>query len=399
MKVLQVNTVYGKGSTGKIVKDIHDICKNNDIQCLSAYRCRKKEEEIFEDTIEVSTEVDSRVHGVLARFTMFKGCFSIVKTMHFINKVSKYAPDIIHLHNLHGSYINLPLLFNYIKKKNISVVWTLHDCWGFTAICPHFSIVNCDKWKTGCQHCPQRSKYSSSPVDNTKYVWNMKKKWFTGMENVVIVTPSCWLEKLVKESFLKPYLIKTINNGIDLSIFKEVPSDFKKRYDIENKKIVLAVAFAWSYEKGLDVIFELARHLSDEYKMVVVGLDESTKKEDYSNILIIPKTNSQRELAEIYTAADVFINPTREEVLGLVNIEALACGTPVITFDSGGSPECVDKTCGSVVKKNDVEMMEKEIIRVCTEHPYSKENCIKRAMLFDKNQRLEEYISLYNSFK
>ncbi len=399
MKVLQINTVYAEGSTGKIVKEIQSVCKADGMECIAAYRCALKGMPKSEGTLEISAPFDSRLHGFLARTTMLKGCFSYFKTRSFIKKVKAYAPDLIHLHNLHGSYVNVGLLMKYIKKQNVPVVFTLHDCWAFTGICPHFTISGCDKWQRGCGSCPQRKKYSSSPIDFTGKMWRIKKKWFTGVQDLTVVTPSHWLESLVKKSFLKNYAVRVINNGIDLSVFKPVASDFRKKYSLQDKKIVLAVAFGWGYEKGLDVITELANRLPDDYRVVIVGTDDKTAALLPSQVIAVKRTNNQTELAEIYTAADVFVNPTREEVLGLVNVEALACGTPVVTFNAGGSPECIDDTCGVVVEVNDVDTTEKEILRICSTQPYSKEACRNRALLFDKDARIKEYIDLYKSFK
>lgn len=351
----------------------------------------------MEDAIAVSSKWDTRLHGQLSRFTMFKGAGSFLKTACFLRKVSRYAPDVIHLHNLHGSYINLPLLFRYIKKHHIPVVWTLHDCWAFTAICSHFTMVGCERWKTGCHDCPQKKRFSSAPIDLSKLVWKAKRAWFTGIPRTVIVTPSRWLANLAKESFLGTYQIKTIYNGIDLTTFQETKSGFRADNGLENKKLVLGVAFAWSYAKGLDVFLELSRRLTKEYRIVLVGTDPEIDQLLPNDIISIHCTKDQHELAAIYTAADVFVNPTREEVLGLVNIEALACSTPVITFDTGGSPECVNSTCGVVVPKDDVDAIEYEIIRICTQRPYRKQDCRKQAMRFNKMRRLMEYLDLYES--
>lgn len=395
MKVLQINTVYGEGSTGLIAKAIHDLCADYQIRCISAHRCVQKGKQPLEDSISISSKWGSRLHGLLSRFTMFKGAGSVIKTARFLKQVSLYAPDVIHLHNLHGSYINLPLLFRYIKKHNIPVVWTLHDCWAFTAICSHFTIVGCKKWRSGCHNCPQKKRFSSAPIDLSRFVWKVKKTWFTGIPQAVVVTPSHWLEGLVRESFLGGYQIQTIYNGIDLTTFTETESDFRADYGLENKKIVLGVAFDWSYAKGLDVFLELSKRLSKDYQIVLVGTNPEIDRILPDCILSIHRTKDQHTLAAVYTAADVFVNPTREEVLGLVNIEALACSTPVITFDTGGSPECISSTCGVIVPKDDVDTMEREIIRICTQKPYRKQDCRDQAMRFDKKQCLKQYLDLY----
>lgn len=393
MKILQINTVYAVGSTGKIVKELQNTCRKHGIDCLAAHRG-----DISSDAaIAVSSRFDSRVHGFLARSTMFKGCFSYLKTRRFLRRVKAYKPDLIHLHNLHGSYIHIGLLMKYIKKNHVPVVFTLHDCWAFTAICSHFTVAECDKWQSGCGKCPQRKECSSSPIDFTKSVWKLKKKWFTGVENLTVVTPSHWLEKLVGQSFLKEYPVKVIHNGIDLTVFHPVPSNFRCVYRLENKKIVLGVAFGWGYKKGLDVMIALAKTLPEDYVVVIVGTDDTIDKTLPSNVISIHRTNSQTELAEMYTAADVFVNPTREENYPTVNMEALACGTPVITFKTGGSTEMLDDTCGIAVPVNDVFAMEREILRVCEEQPFSKESCIEKALSFDKNALHEEYVKLYGN--
>lgn len=397
MKVLQINTVYGEGSTGKIAASIHEACKQDGIVCLSAYRGAPKGQPTQADTIAISSKWDSRLHGCLSKYTMFKGSGSFFRTLIFLRKVKQYRPDIIHLHNLHGSYVNIPLLFHYLKKYQIPVVWTLHDCWAFTAICSHFVIEKCDKWKTGCHQCAQRKRFSSAPIDFTKSVWKAKKRWFQGVSNLTVVTPSHWLENLVKDSFLKDYYVKTIYNGIDLNVFQYNETDFRYRYSLENRKIVLGVAFDWGYNKGLDVFVELSKRLNEQYQIILVGTNDKVDRELPENIISIHRVSNQYELSAIYSSADVFVNPTREEVLGLVNIEALACGTPVITFPTGGSPECIDDSCGVVVEADNTLMIEKEIIRICQNSPFSRESCRRRAMLFDKAERIEEYIELYHS--
>ncbi len=395
MRVLQINTVYAHGSTGNIAKAIHDICSEHEVECVSACRYIGKEQGSPEDVIEISSKWDSRLHGWWSRFTMLKGTGSICKTRRFLKKVRQYSPDIIHLHNLHGSYINLPMLFRFIKTHDIPVVWTLHDCWAFTAICSHFTIAQCDKWKTGCHHCSERKRFSSSPFDLTKSVWKAKKKWFNDVRRLTVVTPSDWLSDLVKQSFLGDYAVVTIHNGIDLQLFTETASDFRKKYGLENKKIVLGVAFDWGYHKGLDVFTALSKRLPDNYQIILVGTNDEIDDHLPKNILSIHRTNNQSELARIYATADVFVNPTREDTFPTVNLEALACGTPIVTFQTGGSPECLDPSCGVVVEVDRIDHLEREIIRICTQMPFHKVNCRRHAELFDKKQQLEEYIALY----
>jgi len=391
MKVLQINTVYARGSTGKIALDIHNICKENGIECLSAHRYA--EGEIFEDTIEVSSWLDCHIHNRLVRYTGMQGCYSKFKTFTFLKKVKKYNPDVIHLHNLHGSFINLKKLFGYIKKNNIRVIWTLHDCWTFTGICPHFVTENCDKWKTGCSKCPiKKYKLSSDP---SKKMHHLKKKWFLGVNDMTFVTTSIWIRDLFKQSFLKDYPTVVINNGINLNLFKPTYGDFREKYNLGNKKVVLGVASVWEKNKGIYDFIKLSKLLDDTYKIVLVGLSKEQLSQIPENMIGITRTSDANELAEIYTAADVFVNPTYCDTFPTVNLEAQACGTPVVTYRTGGSPECIDSNTGVVVECGDIDALKNEIIRVCEEKPFTSENCIKRAKLFDKKERFKEYIKLY----
>lgn len=345
----------------------------------------------------IGTFNSRRVNVALARITGFNGCFAWLETYKLLKKIDEFKPDIIHLHNLHDSYINLSMLFSYIKKHNVPTVWTLHDCWAFTGQCPHFTIVKCDKWKAGCHNCPQYKEYPASLYDNTKKMWQLKKKWFTGVKNMTIVTPSEWLAGLARESYLKQYPIEVINNGIDLNVFKPTHSNFREQYGIPGDKyIVLGVSFAWGYRKGLDCFVEMAEKLGEQYQIVLVGTDDEIDKNLPHNIISIHRTQNQKELAEVYSAAEVFVMPTREENYPTVNMEAIACGTPVVTFDTGGSPEMLDNKTGIVVNANDIEATKKAIKDICEKKRCNDEEYIVAySKNFDMKKRFAEYIELY----
>lgn len=396
MVIAEINTV-NYGSTGNIMLNVAEIARRHEHETYTFSRAwfSKKPSKCINDQF-FGYRLDNAMHRVVGPIVGLEGCFSYVGTRALISKLQKIHPDVIQIHNLHGWYINLPLLFNYIKKNNIRVVWTLHDCWAFTGHCPCFTMAKCEKWQTECRHCPQYRDYPQSYLDNSRRMYRLKKKWFTGVKDLTIVTPSEWLAGLVKQSFLKEYPVKVINNGIDLSIFKPTDSDFRAKYNIGDKHIVLGVAFGWGKRKGLDVFVELAQRLdAEKYQIVLVGTDDSVDALLPENVISIHRTQNQTELAEIYTAADVFANPTREEVFGLVNTEALACGTPGVTFNSGGSPECYDETCGVVVPCDDIDAMEKEIIRICEDHPYNAKSCMDHAKKYSNTIKFEEYIKLY----
>ncbi|MBU3197732.1 glycosyltransferase [Clostridium estertheticum] len=394
MKVLQINSVCGYGSTGRIATDIYRILEEQGHECLIAYGRGTAHEGI--NSIKIGTKFDNYMHVAKTRLFDLHGFASRKATKEFIKKAKEYDPDVIHLHNIHGYYINIELLFNYLKETNKPVVWTLHDCWAFTGHCAYFDYVCCDKWKNGCDRCPQKSSYPQSLLkDNSKHNYANKKELFTGVKNVTIVTPSKWLSNLVKESFLKEYDVKVINNGIDLNVFN--PKDkniFRKKYNLEEKFIILGVASIWEERKGSRYFLEISKLIDKNSRIVLVGLNDKQLSTLPQNIIGIKRTNNIEELAEIYSAADVYVNPTLEDNFPTTNLEALACGTPVITFNTGGSVESVDESCGIVVKKGNIEGLF-EIINKMNINKFDENDCIKMVKKFDKNDKFNEYIKLY----
>jgi len=395
MRIVQING-GAKGSTGKIMMGIAEVARaqGHEVLCASPITSTNRDAGADCGYYRIGTYNSRRMNVALARITGYNGCFAWIETHKLLKEIDKFHPDIIHLHNLHDSYINLPMLFSYIKKHDIPVVWTLHDCWSFTGQCPYFTMVKCDEWKTGCHDCPQYKEYPSSLYDNTKMMWRLKKKWFTGVKNMTIVTPSKWLAGLVKESYLRDYPVQVINNGIDLNVFK--PAEWGGGND---KYIVLFVSFGWNVYKGIDVIQKLSELLNDSYQLVVVGTDDFADAMLPMRVKKIHRIQNQAELARLYSRADVLANPTREEILGMVNIEANACGTPVVTFNTGGSPECIGEQGGIVVEEDNVNEMCKAIISVCETKCFSKKMCVKQAAKFEQEKKYAEYIGLYNRIK
>lgn len=392
MKIVQINTTCGIGSTGKICVGISQLLEERNIENYIFYSSKSNG---YKNGVQFSNDIYIKFQALKSRALGNYGFNSHIVTKRMIGELERIKPDIVHLHNIHGHDCNFEMLFNYLKKKQIKVIYTFHDCWAFTGYCPHFIMAKCDKWLNGCRNCCLSKRYSWF-FDKSANNFIKKRDALNGVD-LTVVTPSKWLAALVKQSFLNEYSVKVINNGIDLDTFKVYSSDFRKMYSIENKKVILGVSFGWSKNKGIDVFIKLSRKLPDNYRIVLVGTDDKTDLQLPDNILSIHRTNNQQELAEIYSAADVFVNPTREENYPTVNMEAIACGTPVVTFKTGGSPEMLDETCGSVVKCDDIDSLEKEIIRICTDKPYSKENCIKKSKEFDKNERYKEYLELYKS--
>ena len=394
--ILEINSI-NYSSTGNITLNIAKTARKEGYKVYTSCKYSRVGAKFqYEDQIYIGSRLERVICEELAYITGLKDHFNIIGTYKFLKKIDEIKPDLIHLHSLTDTYINLNMLFKYIRKHKIPVVWTFHDAWAMTGQCFVFETIGCRKWIEGCGHCPQlQEKPASLFLDNTSYLWHKKKKMFTSIPNMTIVTPSNWLKDLVKQSFFKDYPVKVINNGINLDLFKPEESDFREKNNIQNSFIILGVAARWPMRKGLDVFIRLAKELPDKFKIVMVGTNEETDKLLPENILSIHKTFNQQQLVEIYTAADLFITPTREDNFPTVNIEALACGTPVLTYRTGGSPEIINEKCGSVVEKNDYEAFKNEIIRIEKERPYSKQDCIDRAKEFDMNKKFSEYTELF----
>ena len=393
MNIAFINAVP-YGSTGRILFQLADAAKarGHNTLCTTGFTWVKVRRE---DTFITSSIVEKTLHTYLARFTGRIGTFSRRATKRLLKKLDRFAPDVIHLHNLHGWFLNLPMLFDYIKEKNIRVIWTLHDCWAFTGHCPHFDMCGCEKWKTGCHSCSQHRLYPASLKDASEEMYEKKRAWFCGVENLTLVTPSHWLEGLVKQSFLKDYPTRTIHNGIDLSVFRPRTGKMTERFQNGARYTILGVSYAWDEKKGLDVFRSLAEELGENYRILLVGTDENTRRDLPANILTVDRTQNREELAELYTLATVFVNPTREENYPTVNMEAIACGTPVITFATGGSPEIPDEKSGESVEKNDVDALRLRIRAVCEGGLYPEADCLSRAEAFDEKHCIDAYLSLY----
>lgn len=350
----------------------------------------------YEDQIFIGTWLDRVISERLAYITGLNGSFNIINTFLYLNKLNKIKPDLIHIHNLCDNYINVKMLFNYINKHNIPVIWTLHDAWAYTGRCNGYT---CDKWKQGCGNCPNLKAYPPSLfVDNTASTYQKRKKLYTSVKNLTIVTPSKWLADLAKYSFFKDKEIKVINNGINLDIFKPIDSNFKKDNNIEDKYLILGLAYDWNDpRKGLSDFIQISKTLPNNYQILLVGTNEEIDTMLPNNIISIHKTHSQEELAKLYTAADVFVSPTKADNFPTVNIEALACGTPVITYDAGGSKESLTEKCGTYIKINDIETLQQKIIHTCENKLYKKEDCIKQSKNYNMYDIFNKYIILYDN--
>lgn len=314
--------------------------------------------------IRIGTKSDYLFHAGITRLFDLNGYGSRAATQRLLLQIEHFQPDVIWLHNLHGYYLNIELLFKWLKKHSqIKILWTLHDCWAFTGHCAHFSAVKCDRWKSGCGDCPQLKAYPKTyGADHTQRNYRQKQVCFTGLANLTIVVPSEWLARTVKQSFLKEYPVEVLHNQIDKSLFKPTPSGFREQYGLDGKTVILGAASVWDKEKGLLDFCRLREKLDSRFAIVLVGVTENQKRKLLPGILALPRTASPGELAKIYSAADVFVNPTHQDTYPTVNLEARACGTPVITYDVCGSPESAGGKY--IVKENDIDGLAEQIYKL-----------------------------------
>ena len=345
MKVLQVNSVVNTGSTGRIVESIGRILLKNGHSSHIAFGRDSKPSE--SNLIRIGNEIDIYFHGVKSLFSDRHGFGSKSATKKFIKEIDLIKPDIIGLHNIHGYYLNIELFFKYVKEKNIPIIWTFHDCWPLTG---HCAFMNCNKCKN-CQDMYPRSIFINQSIRN----FEDKERIFSGVNNLKIITPSIWLKKIVENSFFSCEVL-CISNGIDLNQFKFNPNHSKlnDKLNLKGRKIILGVANTWDKRKGLVDFIKLSRIIDKKFKIILIGLNKKQIKLLPNEVIGVGRTESISELAEYYSIADVFINPTYADNFPTTNLEALACGTPVITYNTGGSPEAIDEKTGIVVKQGDI---------------------------------------------
>jgi glycosyltransferase involved in cell wall biosynthesis len=399
--LLQINSIINTGSTGRIAEEIGQLAVNNGWNSYIAYA--RNENASKSRKIKIGSKLDIYWHVFITRAFDRHGLGSRRATKKFIKQIQAIKPDIIHLHNIHGYFINYKMLFHYLSQADIPVVWTLHDCWAFTGHCSHFVCAGCNKWQDICFACQEKKTYPVSFLfDRSRRNFNDKQESFLSVKNLTLVPVSIWLKTMCSKSFFKETPCNVIQNGIDLEIFKPSSEEDKKsclrKYNITADFIILGVASKWSTRKGFDDFISLALLLPDDCTVLLVGLSKKQISILPQNIIGISRTNAINDLVLLYSSADVFINPTWEDSFPTVNLEALACGTPVVTYNTGGSVEPITSETGYIVEQGDIEGLLQAIktIKHNEKHFYS-DNCRKRAVsLYNKRERYNEYLTLYN---
>lgn len=400
MRILQINAVYEKYSTGRNTKELHEFLQNNRIE---SYVASPDLGGLVDNCYCIGNRIDRKIHALCSRISGKQGYFSIKATKGLLNYMDDISPDIVVLGNLHGNYINLNMLLEYIKRKNIITVLVLHDCWFYTGKCVYYIEDNCSKWKNGCGECPALKKGNPSFFfDKSNKMLKDKEKHFEGIKNLAVVGVSKWVTDDVKLSILHGAKVITyIYNWIDLDLFSpDIVSNIRQIYCLGDKKIVLGVAMSWNIAKGIEIFNKLADTLPDEYQIVLIG-DYSKVKNPNKKIKFVGTINKSSELAQFYSEAYVFVNPSIQETFGKTTAESMACGTPVIAYNGTAMPELIGKDgkCGALVNSLNALDYKHEIenMSLC-DMSIIQQNCRNRATdLFDKDTNIRKYLELFDN--
>lgn len=397
-RLLIINVALNWGSTGKIVEGIGTLAQKQGWEVVVAHGARYKNLSYLL-SIQVSSKVGEWVHFVESSLFDAQGLGSRCETKRFLKELDDIKPDLVHIHNIHGCFINYPLLFNYLKEHNIPVVWTLHDCWAMTGHCTHFMLTNCVKWQTGCNHCPQKKTFPKTyMLDRSERNYSLKKGLFTSMPVMHITTVSNWLKGIAEASYLKKYPVTVVPNGIKTDVFVPEPTTIKEQYGLQGKKLLLAVAIGLDERKGRYDYIKLAEKLPVDYQLMLVGLTEEEQKALPKRIIGVKRTNGAKELAAYYSAADVLLSLSYEETFGLTIAEAMACGTSAIVYDNTAQPELITPETGKVVPTGDVDAVLSAIEEVCSKPKESySAACRKHSLAYDEKVTYQKYLDIYTA--
>lgn len=398
--ILRITTEINRGSIGRTSEQLGRLVLSNDWESYIAYGRTGGDSE--SKTIKIGDKFDLYSHVFLTRCFDLHGRGSINSTKSFVDKINLLKPDIIHLHDIHGYYLNYKILFDFLAKYNRPVVWTQHDCWAYTGHCAHYSEIGCYKWKTQCHNCPQKMTYPKSIcIDRSRENFIDKKKSFTSIDSMTIVTVSEWMKNQVKDSFLNKYPIVRIYNGVDVLLFRpyDNSSDVRKKYLLGDGKILIGVATSWVENKGFDDYLKLRRILNYDYTIVLVGLPKYKIAGLPRGIVGIERTDSVEELANLYSSASIVLNLSKEESFGKTTVEGLSCGVPGIVYNATASPELLDASTGRIVEKGNVESILNAISELSAlDRNITLANCRNRAVeLFNMEKNYNDYINLYKS--
>jgi glycosyltransferase involved in cell wall biosynthesis len=398
MKIMQINAVANIGSTGRTTIELADVLKEQGHNYYIVYS-EKRQNSTDENLYQMVPNFGKKMHAFLSRLFGLQGYFSTFSTLKLLRHISSIKPDVITLRNLHGNYINIPILLNYIANNNIPTVVVLHDCFFYTGRCMHYSASNCSKWQTGCFHCPRLKKDNVSWFfDRSKKMYKDKKYAFSKIKNLAVIGVSDWVTNEAKKSFLKDAkIIRRIYNWVHTDTFKPIPSDIRRKLNLEKKFVILGIASNWTKEKGVFDFIKLSK-LIDENSIIFLIGEMPNKLELQANIINVKSIDKLTELAKYYSLADVFLNLSIEETFGKVTAEALACGTPAIVYDTTGCAELIKENTGFVVPVNNINSLKEKILEIKEKgKAYYSDSCISHAREnFDYKTNAKKYIELYN---
>lgn len=398
--LLQINGCANIASTGRMAEDIGDVAIANGWKSYIAYgrsACKSNS-----NLIKIGSKVSVLCHVLQARFFDRCGRASIHSTNELLKQIDRISPDVIQLHNLHGYFVNVPLLLNYIAKHDIPTIWTLHDCWPITGHCAHFALSNCNKWRTLCYDCPIRNEYPKSFIDNSTNNYNIKKEAIENIPRISFITGSKWMYEIAKSSFIGNRSINIIPHGIDIDIFqpREEANKLRNKLGLSDKFVILATGTSWEDYKGLGDFCKLRKELSSDYEILVVGLPLNKINDLPIGIRGFSKTNSPFELSVFYSMADCVMSLSRLESFGLTPVEGFACGTPAIVYNSTALPELITEQTGYVVEPGDIEDLKHKLslLKQRGKRFYS-ESCRKIAVeKYNKKISYNKYISIYSKY-
>lgn len=392
-KVVQINVMAGHGSIGRISDQIGSLAQDSGWESWIAYGrgCPSGKSKL----IRIGNRLDAWMHAAESRIFDNHGLASRRATKKFVEQLERMQPDVVHLHNIHGYFLNYPILFRWLKEWGGPVVWTLHDCWAFTGHCAYYSHQKCDKWRRECNDCPQLRRYPSSIVaDNSTRNFRKKKETFCSIDNLTLVGVSEWLGRQISESFLGKYPVHIFPNGIDTKAFRPgVKTEANSRHS------VLGVANVWDYRKGLDDFIKLRTILPSNYDITLVGLSAWQAARLPKGIRGIKHNSDMEALAEIYSKADVYVNPTVDDNFPTTLLEAMACGTPVVSYDTGGCREAIVPAAGRIVVKGDANALAEAVTDICENRDTDRNGkCRQHAVdAYNMDINLRRYISLYET--
>ena len=395
--LLQISIEANVCSIGRIEQQIGDLALQKGWGSYMTYS--RGYQPGASKAIKIGSMADVYWHVLMTRLFDSHGLHSKASTKKLIKQIIEINPDVIHLHQVHGYFLNIQILFDFLKDFGKPIVWTFHDCWAFTGHCAHFVGADCNKWKTGCNNCPLIHDYPASYSDRSQKNFLLKRDLFTAIPNLHIVTVSRWLENLTRQSFFKECDIRTIYNGINTDIFEPTPSTLKSELKLEGEKILLAAATTWNEQKGLKDYIKLAELLPNDIIIMLVGINNSVNITWPSNIIVRPRTNSSKELAAYYSMADIVLNLSYAETFGLTTVEGLSCGTPGIVYNTTASPELLTKETGEVVEAGDVDGVFAAVNEILSNGKrFYSNNCRKRVIEnFEMHSQYAKYLDLYKS--